>query len=89
MYLTIIPLVLPRSWRGQAELLDFVCVNRYYGWYIDSGRPETIRAHLRSDLQAWANRVHRPLILTEYGAGSLPDVNAVPFSSPSIWLVLI
>ena len=49
-------------------LMDFVCLNRYYGWYIHGGVMEDAEAEFLEEMDQWA--IHypgHPFIFTEYG----------------------
>ena len=77
-----------------ADLMDFICVNRYYGWYIDMGQDILdIRTHRTKDtfryipwinqsvywdISLWRETFHKPIIVTEYGADSIPGLNQEP-----------
>jgi beta-glucuronidase len=63
------------------ELFDLVCVNRYYGWYADSGDLESAEEHLEAELRAWA-RHGKPIVVTEFGADALAGLHALP---PVMW----
>lgn len=60
------------------DLVDFICVNRYYGWYHDVGRLETIRPNLEAELRGWHARYGKPLLLSEYGADALAGLHLDP-----------
>ncbi|CAD6186220.1 unnamed protein product [Caenorhabditis auriculariae] len=61
-----------------ADLMDFICVNRYYGWYIDMGYLDWVNQSVYWDLSLWREKFGKPLIVTEYGADSLPGLNQEP-----------
>jgi beta-glucuronidase len=63
------------------DLFDLVCVNRYYGWYADSGDLESAEEHLEAELRAWA-RHGKPIVVTEFGADALAGLHALP---PVMW----
>jgi beta-glucuronidase len=60
-----------------ADLLDVLCLNRYYGWYVATGDLSTAEQYLRADLQAWAAKYDKPIMLTEYGADTLSGLHSV------------
>jgi beta-glucuronidase len=62
-------------------LFDLVCVNRYYGWYADTGDLAAAEQHLESELRAWAC-LGKPILITEFGADSIPGLHALP---PIVW----
>lgn len=58
-------------------LFDLVCVNRYYGWYVDTSDLETAEQELEAELRAWASH-GKPILVTEFGADALPGLHALP-----------
>jgi beta-glucuronidase len=60
------------------EFCDVVCLNRYYGWYTESGQLEEGYAGLSAELDALHNKYPKPLILTEFGADTIPGFHAQP-----------
>ncbi len=60
------------------DLCDVICVNRYYGWYTDSGHLEVVTAQLTAYLREWHKRYGKPLFLTEYGADTLAGSHSDP-----------
>ncbi|GMR42589.1 hypothetical protein PMAYCL1PPCAC_12784, partial [Pristionchus mayeri] len=61
-----------------ADLFDVICVNRYYGWYIDIGRLEQIEHSLYNDFITWKQRFGKAMLITEYGAESIPGLHKDP-----------
>ncbi|KAL3459637.1 glycoside hydrolase superfamily [Aspergillus heterothallicus] len=65
------------------DLFDVVCLNRYYGWYLETGDLETAEAALEEELRGWEGMYEKPIVITEYGADTiagLHSVMAVPWS---------
>jgi len=60
------------------EFLDVACLNRYYGWYIQSGRIAEGIQNLSIELDMLYEHYHKPIILTEFGADTIPGVHAQP-----------
>lgn len=60
-----------------ADLFDVICLNRYYGWYVATGDPVKAEADLERELTAWQERYGKPIIMTEYGADTMPGVHSV------------
>jgi beta-glucuronidase len=60
------------------DLCDFVCVNRYNGWYTESGRIADGMKLLSEDLDRIHARYQKPLVLSEFGADALPGMHAEP-----------
>src|ERR1700722_2000580 len=63
------------------DLFDLICVNRYYGWYAESGDLATAERDLEAELRAWAHR-GQPLLVTECGAHALAGLHTLP---PVMW----
>ena len=97
----------------QAKFTDIQCINRYFGWYQDSGHTEVIQLQvgetifcwifkigcfwgrvalvgqkwcldfwhcffqLKDDLDSWYEVLKKPLIITEYGADTIPGLHTV------------
>ena len=57
--------------------MDVICVNRYYGWYQDTGRLDTIAPHLSTDLDGWHEKYKKPIIMTEFGADTVVGLHTV------------
>ena len=60
------------------DLFDVIGVNRYYGWYHDVGRLETIAPNLEAELNVWHQRYHKPIVMTEYGADAIAGFHQDP-----------
>jgi beta-glucuronidase len=61
------------------DLVDVLAINRYFGWYVASGRLEVAQALLRADLEAWGRVAPgKPLMLTEYGADTVAGLHDTP-----------
>jgi beta-glucuronidase len=58
------------------EFLDFICLNRYYGWYTDPGDLDLGCQKLSMELDALHTRYQKPIILTEFGADTLAGCHA-------------
>lgn len=67
-----------------AEIIDVLALNRYYGWYINSGDWEGARRNIRKELDNWKKRCPgKPIMFTEYGADTIAgfhDVDPVMFT---------
>jgi beta-glucuronidase len=61
-----------------SRLVDVVCVNRYNGWYSDSGRLEVIEPELEADLRRWRARFGKPVLVSEYGADTIAGLHQDP-----------
>src|SRR5262249_36894034 len=65
------------------ELADVVMINRYYGWYVETGDLAAAERMLEAELRAWAHRYGKPIIVTEYGADTMAGLHtlaAAPWS---------
>ncbi|KAK0423435.1 hypothetical protein QR680_008144 [Steinernema hermaphroditum] len=60
------------------DLVDIICVNRYYGWYSNMGYLQTVNTSLIYDITQWKRKFKRPIIITEYGADSIPGLYQEP-----------
>ncbi|OXA65169.1 Beta-glucuronidase [Folsomia candida] len=59
--------------------MDVVSINRYYGWYGDTGRTEVISLQIPTEVNLWAKTCHnKPVLITEYGAGTVAGVHQSP-----------
>jgi beta-glucuronidase len=60
-----------------ADLVDVICLNRYFGWYEDTADLASAEKHLEDELLRWQDLYRRPLIMTEYGADAVAGLHAV------------
>ncbi|EHE1543502.1 beta-glucuronidase [Escherichia coli] len=62
-----------------SDLFDVLCLNRYYGWYVQSGDLETAEKVLEKELLAWqeTGELHQPIIITEYGVDTLAGLHSM------------
>lgn len=60
-----------------ADLFDIVMLNRYYGWYVDTGDLPAAERALEAELNAWAGKLGKPIIVTEYGADTIAGLHSV------------
>ena len=64
--------------------IDVLCLNRYFGWYVNHGDIEGARVGLRNELLKWQEKYpDKPIIMTEYGADTLPGYHSnwdVPYT---------
>lgn len=59
------------------DLFDVICLNRYYGWYSQTGDLEEAEQVLEKDLLGWQAKYGKPMIMTEYGAEAVAGLHAV------------
>jgi beta-glucuronidase len=55
---------------------DVVMLNRYYGWYVDTGDLEAAETAWENELRGWAKE-GKPIIITEYGADTDPGLHSL------------
>lgn len=77
--ITVVECNFPRHDRI-GELVDVIAINRYYGWYIDSGDLASIGAKFRAELTEWRQRWRKPILLAEYGADTIAGLHKLPSS---------
>jgi beta-glucuronidase len=56
---------------------DVLMLNRYYGWYVDTGELKAAEIAWEEELRGWASE-GKPIIITEYGADTYPGLHALP-----------
>ncbi|HFI0078581.1 beta-glucuronidase [Streptococcus suis] len=60
------------------DLVDVVCLNRYYGWYVAHGDLKAAEKGLRQELEIWQKLYpDKPILITEYGADTLPGLHSM------------
>lgn len=64
-----------------SELADILMLNRYYGWYTNTGDLAEAELAWRTELEAWATD-GKPIIITEYGADTLAGLHS---TAPQPW----
>jgi len=57
--------------------MDVVSFNRYNGWYINSGRTDTITKNVYQEAQNWHKKYNKPVLMTEYGGGTIAGLHLV------------
>jgi beta-glucuronidase len=60
---------------------DVLMLNRYYGWYVNTGDLEAAELAWEEELTAWAGE-GKPIIITEYGADTYPGLHSVVAGNP-------
>ncbi|GAA4603376.1 beta-glucuronidase [Actinoallomurus liliacearum] len=68
---------LPPDKDVMSDLFDVICLNRYNGWYIDTGDLVTAERELEAELREWVRLHGKPIIVTEYGADAIAGVRSV------------
>ena len=64
-----------------SDLGDVLMLNRYYGWYENTGDLAAAEVGLQTELEAWATD-GKPIIITEYGADTVAGLHSV---TPTPW----
>lgn len=64
-----------------SQYADVLMLNRYYGWYVQTGDLHAAEAAWQAELEAWAGE-NKPIIITEYGADTYPGLHSVVANSP-------
>ena len=60
------------------EFLDFMCLNRYFGWYQESGQIDRGTEMLSAELDLLHETYQKPILLAEFGADAIPGQHANP-----------
>ncbi len=60
------------------EFCDIVCLNRYYGWYLNPGEIDKGLESLSIGLDKIHEMYRKPIILSEFGADTIPGAHAQP-----------
>jgi beta-glucuronidase len=60
---------------------DVLMLNRYYGWYVDTGDLPVAEVAWEKELEGWASE-GKPIIITEYGADTYPGLHSLVAGSP-------
>jgi beta-glucuronidase len=59
------------------RLTDVIMLNRYWGWYLNTGDLATAETNWQAELEAWAAH-GKPILITEYGADTVAGLHALP-----------
>lgn len=62
------------------QFMDIICVNRYPAWYSDCGHTELIKQQVINELTNWHQKFNKPVLVAEYGAGSVVGMHSLPSS---------
>jgi beta-glucuronidase len=58
---------------------DVLMLNRYYGWYVNTGDLAAAELAWEEELKGWASE-GKPIIITEYGADTYPGLHSLDAS---------
>ncbi len=64
-----------------SQFADVLMLNRYYGWYVNTGDLAAAELAWTAELAGWAGE-GKPIIITEYGADTLPGNHSL---TPQPW----
>ena len=60
-------------------LMDFICLNRYYGWYISGGQLAEAEEQFIEEMSLWGEKVPNvPFVVTEFGTDTLESLHKLP-----------
>ena len=59
-----------------SDMFDVLMLNRYFGWYANTGDLVAAEQALESELREWAQR-GKPIVMTEYGADTQPGLHSL------------
>ncbi|WP_334352661.1 beta-glucuronidase [Companilactobacillus sp. HBUAS56257] len=61
-------------------LCDFICLNRYYGWYIDGGEAvDDSQIEFEAEMNKWKKeKLNKPFVFTEFGTDNLVSEHKLP-----------
>jgi beta-glucuronidase len=65
----------PGEWM---EKCDVVCLNRYWGWYVQGGQLQKAFDMLDQELDDTWDMFHKPIILSEFGADTVAGLHGHP-----------
>lgn len=63
----------PLEW---ISLADVVCINRYWGWYAQSGEIAKGAAVLNQEIEGLYSAFKKPIIVSEFGVDTYPGMHA-------------
>ena len=60
-------------------MMDFICLNRYYGWYISGGDLKEAEEQFIEEMDQWAAKAPGvPFVFTEFGTDTLDTLHKLP-----------
>ena len=72
-----------------SSLCDVLCLNRYYGWYVDNDDLTKAKQDLAQDIEGWHELYpNKPIIFTEFGADTIYGKHSLyhePYSEEYQW----
>lgn len=61
-----------------SDMVDVICINKYYSWYEDSGMLDLVEYQVEKELSLWHEKFKKPIIMSEYGADSIAGFHSNP-----------
>lgn len=58
------------------DLFDVLCLNRYFGWYSQTGDLASAEKVLETEILKWQTKHNKPIIVAEYGAEAQAGLHA-------------
>lgn len=66
-----------------SSLCDVLCLNRYYGWYVNLGDLKVAREKMLEELNLWHEKYPNKLIMfTEYGVDTIAGIHDIDEMTP-------
>ena len=80
--LTDLPITAPEETKFSegnkcADLFDFISLNRYYGWYDETGDTGAVEPLYEADLGRYYDKFRKPIIVTEFGADTIEGLHSL------------
>ena len=61
------------------QFFDMICINRYYGWYSQSGRLDQVAPLISEEIAGWRKQFPtKPILISEYGAETISGLHNDP-----------
>lgn len=76
--ITIVELTKACEGNKVGDLVDFIGINRYYGWYDEIGNAKAAKPLLLRDLNAYYTQFKKPIIMFEFGAEAIGGLHSLP-----------
>lgn len=66
-----------------SSLCDVICLNRYYGWYVNMGDLKEAKKEMTKELELWHKLYPtKPIMFTEYGADTISGIHDIDEMTP-------
>lgn len=66
-----------------SSLCDVLCLNRYYGWYVNLGDLKVAREKMLEELNLWHEKYpNKPIMFTEYGVDTIAGIHDIDEMTP-------